>query len=546
MDTQRLILFIVFSFSILLLWEAWQKDTAPATSPTAVATAPATGTVPVPTQELAKAPGAAAITTAGANLPKGERIVVKTDLIEAEIDTNGGDLRRFTLLKQGSAEDKSKPLTLLADEAPHYYVAQSGLIGPGLPTHKETFHADATSYSLAPDAKDLQVRLTWAGANGVQVAKIYTFHRASYLVDIAYEVTNSSAEPLQPSAYFQLLRDDTAPAGESKMMSTYTGPAVYTEATKYEKIAFADIAKGKAPPGITAKDGWIAMLQHYFLSAYLPPAGAEREFYTKKLSDQLFTAGVILPMGAIAPGATGTVKTPLYIGPLEHATLKNLAPGLDLSVDYGWLTVIATPLFWLLSTLHKLLGNWGWSVIVLTVLIKLAFYPLSAASYRSMAKMKAVAPRLQKMKETYGDDRQKLHQAMMELYKTEKINPMGGCLPVVVQIPVFIALYWVFLYSVEMRHAPFALWIQDLTAPDPYYVLPVIMGISMLVQTKLNPTPPDPIQAKVMMIMPIAFSAMFFFFPSGLVLYWVVNNLLSIAQQWRINTVLGKAKHGKA
>ena len=546
MDTQRLILFIVFSFSILLLWEAWQKQHAP--NPPAAVTAPASpgaGTaIPTPSQALTASPGAGAISAAAA-FPRGERIKVKTDVIEAEIDTNGGDLRRVVLLKHGATEDKSKPMVLLADEPPHYYVAQSGLIGAALPTHKAIFHTAATQYTLAPDAKDVQVRLSWQDATGTQVDKIYTFHRGSYVVDIAYDIKNGSAQPIQPNAYFQLVRDETPPAGESSLMHTYTGPAIYTSADKFEKITFSDIEKGKAKSSIAAKDGWLAILQHYFIAAYLPPAGPEREYFTKKLSDQLFAIGTILPVGTIAPGATGTIAVPLYVGPQEQDTLKGLAPGLDLAVDYGLLTVIATPLFWLLKTLHGLFGNWGWAIIGLTVLVKLAFYPLSAASYRSMAKMKAVAPRLQKMKETYGDDRQKLHQAMMELYKTEKINPMGGCLPVVIQIPVFIALYWVLLYSVEMRHAPFILWIHDLTAADPYYVLPVLMGISMLVQTKLNTTPPDPIQAKIMLIMPIVFSAMFFFFPAGLVLYWVVNNLLSIAQQWRINSVLGQTKHGK-
>jgi len=542
MDTQRLILFIVFSFSILLLWEAWQEKNAPPVSP--AATAPADTAVPRPSQELAKAPGAGAIAAPAGALPKGERIKVKTDVIEAEIDVNGGDLRRIVLLKHGATEDKSKPMVLLADEAPHYYVAQSGLIGAALPSHKEVFRAEAAAYALAEGAKELQVRLNWQDAAGTRVDKIYTFRRGSYLVDVAYEIKNAGATPIAPHAYFQLLRDDTPPAGESSFMPTYTGPAIYTDAEKFQKIAFGDIAKGK--PAVTAKEGWVAMLQHYFLAAYLPPAGPEREYYTKKVSDKLFAAGVILPVGAIAPGASASVKTPLYVGPQDQDTLKALAPGLDLAVDYGMLTVIATPLFWLLKTLYGLFGNWGWAIIALTVLIKLAFYPLSAASYRSMAKMKAVAPRLQKMKETYGDDRQKMHQAMMELYKTEKINPMGGCLPVLVQIPVFIALYWVLLYSVEMRHAPFALWIQDLTAPDPYYVLPIVMGLSMIVQTKLNPTPPDPLQAKIMMIMPVAFSVFFLWFPAGLVLYWVVNNILSIAQQWRINTVLGvDTKHGK-
>jgi YidC/Oxa1 family membrane protein insertase len=546
MDTQRLILFIVFSFSILLLWEAWQKQEAPVPAATAPVAATAPGTaVPTPSQSLGQAPSPAAIAPATV-LPRGERIKVKTDVIEAEIDSNGGDLRRVVLLKHGATEDKTKPMVLLADEAPHYYVAQSGLIGAGLPTHKEAFHADATDYRLAPDAKELQVHLTWHDAAGTQVTKTYTFHRGSYVVDISYAVKNGSAQAVQPNAYFQLVRDETPPAGESRFMPTYTGPALYTGAEKFHKISFADIAKGKAKASETAKDGWLAILQHYFIAAFLPPPGPEREYFTRKLSDQLFAIGTILPVGAIAPGASASITVPLYVGPQEQDTLKGLAPGLDLAVDYGLLTVIAIPLFWLLKTLHALFGNWGWAIIGLTVLVKLAFYPLSATSYRSMAKMKAVAPRLQKLKETYGDDRQKLHQAMMELYKTEKINPMGGCLPVVIQIPVFIALYWVLLYSVEMRHAPFVLWIHDLTAPDPYYVLPVLMGLSMIVQTRLNPTPPDPIQAKIMLIMPIVFSAMFFFFPAGLVLYWVVNNLLSIAQQWRINSVLGvEAKRAK-
>ena len=346
---------------------------------------------------------------------------------------------------------------------------------------------------------------------------------------------------MKADAYFQLLRDDTPPVGDSQFLPTYTGPAIYTEAQKFQKHAFGDIGKDAKIDSVASKDGWVAMLQHYFLSAYLPNGAGQREFYTKKLSDKLFAAGVIMPMGEIAPNADARLNMPLYVGPIEQETLKKLAPGLDLAIDYGWLTVLAVPIFWLLNFLHSWLGNWGWAIIVLTIIIKLAFYPLSAASYRSMAKMKLLAPRLQKMKEQYGEDRQKMHQAMMEIYKTEKINPLGGCLPVLVQIPVFIALYWVLLYSVEMRHAPFALWIQDLTATDPYYILPIIMGLSMIVQTRLNPTPPDPIQAKVMMIMPVAFSIFFFWFPAGLVLYWVVNNILSIAQQWRINHVLGNA-----
>ncbi|MBI5753279.1 MAG: membrane protein insertase YidC [Hydrogenophilales bacterium] len=543
MDTKRLILFVVFSMSIFMLWDAWQREQNPQPiTPQPTAQTPANSGIPTPTQAAPAAPSSPSVTPAASpQLAKGERIKVKTDLFDAEIDVNGGDIRRMVLIKHGSADDKKKPIVLLSDEAPHFYVAQTGLIGAGLPTHKELFTAAAKEYAMSADAKTLEVRLAWQGANGVQVNKIYTFHRGSYLIDLAYEIKNSSGQAMKADAYFQLLRDDTPPAGDSKFLPTYTGPAIYTEAQKFQKHAFDDIGKDAKKDNVVSKDGWVAMLQHYFLAAYLPQGAGQREFYTKKLSDKLFAAGVIMPLGEIAPSADARIKVPLYVGPQEQETLKSLAPGLDLAIDYGWLTVVAVPIFWLLNLLHKWIGNWGWAIIVLTILIKGAFYPLSAASYRSMAKMKLLAPRLQKMKEQYGDDRQKMHQAMMEMYKTEKINPLGGCLPVVVQIPVFIALYWVLLYSVEMRHAPFALWIQDLTATDPYYVLPVIMGLSMIVQTKLNPTPPDPIQAKVMMIMPVAFSIFFFWFPAGLVLYWVVNNVLSIAQQWRINHVLGHA-----
>ena len=542
MDTKRLILFVVFSMSIFMLWDAWQREQnpPPATTQTTAQT-PANAGVPTPTMIQPESNGLPVAPAANPQLVKGERIKVKTDLFDAEIDVNGGDLRRMVLVKHGSADDKNKPIVFLSDDAPHFYVAQTGLIGTGLPTHKEVFSAESKQYVLDPSAKTLQVRLTWRGENGVQVNKIYTFTRGSYLIDLAYEIKNTSAQPVKADAYFQLLRDDTPPVGDSQFLPTYTGPAIYTDAQKFQKHAFGDIGKDAKIDAVGSKDGWVAILQHYFLSAYLPQGAGQREFYTKKLSDNLFAAGVIMPMGEIASNADARLNMPLYVGPIEQETLKKLAPGLDLSIDYGWLTVLAVPIFWLLNFLHSWLGNWGWAIIVLTIIIKLAFYPLSAASYRSMAKMKLLAPRLQKMKEQYGEDRQKMHQAMMEIYKTEKINPLGGCLPVLVQIPVFIALYWVLLYSVEMRHAPFALWIQDLTATDPYYILPIIMGLSMIVQTRLNPTPLDPIQAKVMMIMPVAFSIFFFWFPAGLVLYWVVNNILSIAQQWRINHVLGNA-----
>ena len=414
------------------------------------------------------------------------------------------------------------------------------MIGADLPTHRTQYSSPATQYALKDGADVLEVRLEAPPANGVQVTKIYRFRRGSSLIDVAFDMVNNGASAVQPYAYFQLLRDDKPPAGDSAMVPTFTGIGIYTEKDKFHKITFSDIEKGKASHPKTSDDGWVAMLQHYFLGAWLPKNGAPREFYARRV-ENLYAAGVIVPAPSVQPGGSASVVVPLYAGPQKQDELAKLAPGLDLSIDYGWLTIIAVPLFWVLSWLHQWVGNWGIAIIVLTVIIKLIFYPLSEASYRSMAKMKVVAPKLQRLKEQYGDDRQRLQQAMMEMYKTEKINPLGGCLPIVVQIPVFIALYWVLLASVELRHAPFMLWIHDLSRPDPWFILPVLMGATMIIQTRLNPEPPDPVQAKVMKIMPIAFSVFFFFFPAGLVLYWLVNNVLSILQQWHINRVLQRA-----
>ncbi len=546
MDTQRLILFVVFSFSLLMLWENWQKhDQPPATVSTATQ-ATATSAAPVPTldqQHAALAPAAVA-----QGLVNGARAVVTTDVVRAEIDANGGDLRSLALTRYQDAVDKKKTFQLLEQTPGHEYVAQSGLIGAGLPTHKTLFHLTPGNYTLAQGQNQLQVPLTWTDPiTGVQVTKTYTFHRDSYEIDVGYQIANPGKLAIPVYAYFQLLRDGKAPEGESHFIHTYTGPALYTEQSKFKKMDFKQIDKGEHDYPRYANDGWIGMVQHHFVSAWLPKNGPKREFYTKPAGDGLYSAGVIMPEGNVQPGASLSFSTPLYAGPQIQKTLTALAPGLDYVVDYGWLTPIAAPIFWTLQKIHQYVGNWGWSIVILTILIKLMFFPLSAKSYKSMAQMRGLAPRLQRLKEQYGDDRQKLHQAMMDLYKTEKINPLGGCLPVVVQIPVFIALYWTLLGSVEMRQAPFMLWIHNLSAPDPYYVLPIIMGITMMIQTRLNPTPPDPIQAKVMMIMPVAFSIFFFFFPAGLVLYWLVNNLISIAQQWYITRRVEAAKtgHGK-
>lgn len=545
MDTQRLILFVVFTFSLFLLWEAWQREQQPKEQVVAGSPA-ATPETPRPSQELI----AAAPAGAGAVPPTGStdsssatgKAVVTTDVLRAEVSSVGGDLVRLELLKFGDKEDPSKRFVLFEQGKGRTYVAQNGLIGEGLPSHKTEFTVEPGSYELAAGAEKIELRLIATGQDNVKVAKVYTLRRGSYLIDITYEIENQGTSAISPYAYFQFLRDGNPAPGDVKMVPTYTGAAVFTEQSKYQKVSFSDMEKGKADYPKGANNGWIAMVQHYFVAAWLPQGTGEREFFTRKVGENLFAAGLILPLGSIEPGGKAQVSVPLLAGPQEQQELAQLAPGLDLVVDYGWLTFLSVPLFWVLDLFHKWAGNWGVAIILLTVLIKLLFYPLSAASYRSMARMKAVTPKLQRIKELYGDDRQRLHQAMMELYKTEKINPMGGCLPIVVQIPVFIALYWVLLQSVELRQAPFMLWIQDLSAKDPYYVLPVIMGATMFLQTRLNPTPPDPIQARMMQIMPIAFSIFFFFFPAGLVLYWLVNNVLSIAQQWWINRSLGGAK----
>ena len=542
MDTRRLILVLIFTFSSFMLWESWQKYNQPKPAANAVATT-AGSAAPTPSVSLQAGTAGSAAPVVSATAPIGETFTVSTDLLKATISAQGGDLVELELLRYKEHGNKDKNFFLF--EAKHQYMAQSGLIGEGLPTHRSLFKRVEGPTVLAEGANELKIRLEADAADGVKVAKILTFKRGSYLVDVAWEIANGSAKAFAPHAYFQLQRNDVAPEGETMMVSTFTGPAVYTDAEKYQKIAFGDIASNSAKFAKTADNGWLAMVQHYFVSAWVPKDKTPREYYMRKLEGgNSFQAGLIVPVAEIAPGAKGETSVSLYAGPQEQAALKELAPGLDLVVDYGWLTVVAAPIFWALQAIHKLVGNWGWAIIVLTVILKAIFFPLSAASYKSMAKMKLLTPRLTQLKERFGDDKQRLNQEMMKMYQTEKVNPLGGCLPILVQIPVFIALYWVLLGAVEMRDAPWILWIKDLASADPYYILPVLMIISMFIQTKLNPTPPDPIQAKVMMAMPLIFGVMFLWFPAGLVLYWVVNNILSIAQQWQITRMIetgGKA-----
>jgi len=545
MDTQRLIAFVVFSFSLLMLWNAWQEYTHPTQA--VVAGVPAANGPGASTNALPPAPGQALKgvpqPVASAQVAKGARAKVVTDVLTAEIDANGGDIRDLVLSKYRENEDENAPFRLFEEKAGRNFFAQSGLIGQGLPNHKTAFVLEPGDYRLKQGQNELKVSMKATTAEA-EVVKTYTFTRGSYVVEVDTQIKNLGQTALDAYPYYQYLRHGQAPEGESMMIHTFTGPAIYTDAGKFQKVAFDDIAKGKQEHAKEAKDGWIGMVQHHFFSTWLtrdPADASSREFYTRSLGNDEYSAGMIMPAVKLAPGEEKTTIMSLYAGPQELEKIKHLGAGLDLVVDYGWLTVLAYPIFVMLNWLHKLVQNWGTAIILLTVLIKLAFYPLSAASYKSMAKMKKLAPRLESLKQRYGDDRQKLHEAMMKIYSEEKINPLGGCLPILVQIPVFIALYWVLLGAVELRQAPFALWLTDLSKPDPFYILPVVMAITSFIQVKLSPAPTDPVQAKVMMMMPIAFSVMFLFFPAGLVLYWLVNNVLSILQQWRINSVINSA-----
>lgn len=537
MDIKRLVLFVIFSMSLLLIWDSWQKYSSP-TNIEASGSVDATVAVDpsVPKANIAAAkPSQALPVTTSYQLDSGQRIMVATDLYQAEIETVGGDLRKLTLLNH-RADDSDIDNFVLLDDAgiEKTYVAQSGLLGDFLPTHKDTYTVSGTNFALAQGDKSIEVRLSFEN-KGVKVDKVYTFYRGSYEIHVNYEISNGTESGITPAVYYQVIHDKNSNQG-SALMPTFTGGAYYSDKSKFKKMSFSDMEK--SPLSLTAADGWIGLLQHYFVSAWIPKDGYTREFYSSKLTDDIYSIGTKSTAESIDAGGTLTIPARLYAGPQTQKDLLAATPGLEYTVDYGWLTIVATPLFWLLSKIQTVVQNWGVAIILLTISIKAAFFKLSATSYRSMAQMRELAPRLQSMKEKFGDDRQKMQVAMMELYKKEKINPLGGCLPIVIQIPVFIALYWVLLGSVELRHAPFFGWIHDLSAIDPFYILPILMGATMIIQTRLNPKPTDPIQAKVMTWMPVVFSVFFFFFPAGLVLYWLVNNILSIAQQWYINKTI--------
>lgn len=544
MDIRRTILWMIFSFSLLLLWNNWQEHNG---RPSLFASTPVeqeqtkttasndisvpqaverTSTTPeIPTEEVAQS----------------ELITVSSDVLKLAFDTVGAQLVRAELLKYTYPSNPDQHVMLFDDSSASTYMAQTGIIGAAadqsFPTHLTPFRL--IDNKTNPSTGELEVAFE-ASTDDVRVIKTYYINQTSYDIRVTTTVENLTTVAITPSIYLQLTRDGNSPPDSSMLYRTFTGPVVYSEEEKFQKIDFSDIEKNKAKYATHVPDGWIGMVQHYFATAWVPPQGVERTNQALQIGNNLFAVRTIYPLGMIGPHESVTTTDQLWVGPQDQQAMEQVAKGLDLVVDYGWFTILAKPLFTILTWIHSLVGNWGWAIVLLTVLIKLVFYPLSAASYRSMAKMKQVTPRMQAIREKYKDDRVKQNTAMMELYRNEKINPLGGCLPMLVQIPVFIALYWVLLGSVEMRGAPWILWIHDLAARDPWMILPAIMMLTMFLQIRLNPTPPDPLQAKVMMLMPLVFGGMMFFFPAGLVLYWVVNNALSIAQQQYITKKIAK------
>jgi len=557
-DIRRTILWVIFGFSMVLLWDKWQlsvghkatffpgppSQSAPAAT---AASGAASNNAGVPSSVAT--PATAPLPEMATAAPQGQRFEVTTDVLKLTLDTAGGSLVRSELLKYADSEDKSRNFVLLDDAKDRVYLAQSGVIagvagGAAFPTHKSIMTVSGP-HTLTDDRNEMVITFTSPDVGGIRLVKTYTLRRGAYDIGVRHELINTSGQPLAPELYLQLVRDGNKPAGGSSFYSTYTGPAVYTDAKKFEKVDFSDIKKHKADFEKSSSNGYIAMVQHYFASAWILPDGVQRNISMdavdigSSLGDCCYRATMIAPLETIAPGASKTVDATLFVGPQEEKRLEALAPGLELLKDYGRLTILAKPLYWLLDKIHSVLQNWGWSIVALVLLLKIAFYWLNAKAYASMAKMKAINPKIMEMRERMKDQPQQMQQEMMRIYREEKVNPMGGCFPILIQIPVFIALYTVLLSTVEMRNAPWALWIHDLSVKDPLYILPLIYTLTMLLQTSLNPAPPDPMQAKMMWIMPLAFSVMFFYFPSGLVIYWITNNVLSIAQQWLINTRMG-------
>ncbi len=556
-DIRRTILWVIFGFSMVLLWDQWQVHNGnkatffpTPTQPTKLATEAASGVPQAAGVPVAVAPpNALTVPVVETRTASKELVQVETDVAKLSFDTEGGTLVRVELLKHADEHKPGSNVVLLDDSRDRIYTAQTGLIsntpGVALPTHKTVMTVRPGERKLKDGEKSLMISFESASQNGVKLVKTYTIKRGAYDMAVTHDIVNTGTQDVAPQLYFQLVRDGNKLLGESSFYSTFTGPAIYTATQKYQKVEFADIKKKKVDVEKQSNIGYIAMVQHYFASAWVLPDGMHRDISLdavdigSMMPDCCYRVTMISPLEAIKPGQTKRIAATLYAGPQEEKKLEALYPGLELVKDYGWLTILAKPLFWLLDQLFIILNNWGWSIVALVVLLKAAFYWLNAHAYQSMAKMKAINPKIMDMRERLKDNPQQMQTEMMKIYREEKVNPMGGCVPIALQIPVFIALYWVLLSTVEIRNAPWVAWIHDLSAPDPYFILPLVMTLTTLLQTALNPAPPDPMQAKLMWIMPLAFSVMFFFFPAGLVLYWITNNVLSIAQQWLINVRMG-------
>jgi YidC/Oxa1 family membrane protein insertase len=566
MDIKRGLLWFVFLFSLLTLWNNWNvyngkapmfgaAPPAGATLPNAPASANATAAAPAGANAAASATATAAPTEAPF---KAEDVTITTDVFKATFDTAGAKLKRLELLQyqetkaewlgdvvmdkiHGVQDNGPRPNVVIFDNtAERTYLAETGLTDAGLPGIDSGYTVRAGSRTL--DNGDTLQLVFDAEKNGVKLTKTFTFKRGQYAIDVKHEVTNNTAAAIAPTLDLRLVRDGTLPKNPRFAPNPYTGPAASSDTKSFEKQPFEKIAKNEDAPVKQSNNGWVAMVQHFFVSAFVPPANTAREVYSKTVGTNLYAIGNTLHYPSIAPGATATIDTTLYSGPQDIDALGKVSSTLELTRDYGtYFTFVAKPIFAIMNALHKVVGNWGWTIIVFTVLMKVVLYPLAASSFRSMAKTKQLQPKMTSIRERYKDDAQKMNQAMMELYKTEKINPIGGCLPLLVQMPIFIALYSVLSASVETRDAAWIGWVHDLSTPDPYSILPLVMAVAMFFQTRLSPAPPDPTQAKVMMFMPIVFSVMFFMFPSGVVLYYVVNTVLSIAQQQFINKRLAAA-----
>ncbi len=555
---KRTTLIIILIISLFMLWDNWQvynggssllfsyrssdkKEEAKTAEPAGL-----------PMEQATKAAADAEVAQKQIleQQAKSDTITVQTDVFRLVINANGGVFQNLELLKYPD-NDNQKEMVLFEDNPPRIYLAQTGLWGGQFPNHVTHFNIHPGSFTLANGQNELKVVMD-AVQNGVRLVKTYTFHRGSYVVDVNHQITNLSGEPINAKIYMQLVRDSSRPEGQSRFVSTFTGPAVYSGEEKFQKLKFDNLTENGTGEKFVrdANNGWVAMVQHYFVSAFIPTSGINRENYADKIGDDLYRIGTAVQLGMLQPQATVSNDSRLYMGPQETSILEKTAPGLELVKDYGFLTVVAKPIFWLMNRIYDEVGNWGWTIVILTLLIKLVLSPLSHMGYKSMARMRRFMPVIQRLKDRYKDDPQTMKAEMIDLYRREKINPAGGCLPMIAQIPVFISLYWVLLASIEIRNAPWLGWIQNLAAPDPWFILPIIMAGTMFLQQKMSPPPPDPMQAKIMMFVPIAFSISFFFFPAGLVLYWIVNNLISIGHHYYINKqadkIIAKEKEAAA